>query len=84
MKNIIWIALAGVLLYFVANAVKGPSAPPSYVMSPDGRWQQSGAQGEANNKQQKRDVISLCWQDQGKKSLAPDQARVFAEMCERL
>lgn len=33
---------------------------------------------------QERKAIELCWQDQQKKSLAPDSARLIASMCEGL
>ena len=35
-------------------------------------------------RERERDVIGICWDDQKKKSLPPDQARFIASTCEML
>lgn len=37
---------------------------------------------EERERSQARDVIRLCWQDQERKSVAPDTQRLIARMCE--
>jgi hypothetical protein len=43
-----------------------------------------GETPEAREKQKAREVIKLCWQDQSRKSLPPDTARIVASMCEKM
>lgn len=44
----------------------------------------SGNSPEAKAKYFDKGVIDTCWQDQARKSLAPDQARAIAAMCEKM
>lgn len=39
---------------------------------------------EEREKSSARRAIELCWQDQGRKSLAPDAARFIAGACEKM
>ena len=68
MKAVKWIA--GILVGgFVLMMVIGTM----HNNTPEGRATSDG-----------RMAISLCWQEQGKKSLPPDQARFIAGACEKM
>lgn len=50
-----------------------------------GAWLWLGSPPAPRTQQQtERDAIALCWRDQGRKSLPPDQARFIAATCEMM
>lgn len=44
----------------------------------------SGPPAPRTPQQTERDAIALCWKDQSRKSLPPDQARFIASTCEMM
>lgn len=81
MKAIKWIfgMVVGVVLMFLLYGWSLQQPHQSGYTQVNGRWV---AADESDRKIEARRSIAACWQEQAKKSLAPDVARYAAKMCE--